>query len=268
MKKNERYGWAVPGDDGIQQSVLLDALEFDLSYQRDQTSEVNVLAIARAFRWDAFGVIVVMRRSDGRLFVVDGQHRVMAARRHGGITRVPAIVFESQGRDHEAAAFVALNTARKSVPALVKFKARALAGLQPESDIVDWARDNGYKFARSSGTPKAIDFPSVLCKSWLTDREAAKRALTVQDDLVGTDGLCGAIHKGIAWLEHNGIQCADHVQRLRHKGIGRAVLMKEMRKMFVESDTTSERTCGIAVLRVINHGLRNRIKTPKAGGSE
>jgi hypothetical protein len=142
--KVERYEWASTGDKGKSAVVNVNDLHIDTSYQRPEVSEKNTLATARLFNWSAFGTIVVMERSGGKKFIVDGQQRWLAAKRRG-IAEIPCRIFSSNGRDHEAQAFCQLNTNRTAVRVFVRFNARATAGFQPEETIQKWLAGVGWQ---------------------------------------------------------------------------------------------------------------------------
>jgi len=68
-------------------------MSVDARYQRDTASRRSqniIQKIAETFKWTRFGVVVVVK-IDARYFVIDGQHRVEAARLLG-IDRVPCVV--------------------------------------------------------------------------------------------------------------------------------------------------------------------------------
>jgi hypothetical protein len=87
--KIERYDWALPGDDGQFRCVPVHELKVDHSYQREQVSDSTILKIARDFSWSMFGVLIVMERTNGNLYVVDGQQRLAACIRRGDIEKAP-----------------------------------------------------------------------------------------------------------------------------------------------------------------------------------
>ena len=65
----------------------------DASYQRtfeSRTSQALVSRIAENFRWSAFQAVLAAKRGAGWV-IIDGQHRVEAARR-AGIEHVPAVI--------------------------------------------------------------------------------------------------------------------------------------------------------------------------------
>lgn len=106
-------------------------LTVDRSYQRSLESERSqqlVNRIAADFKWFAFQAILATRPpGQDTYLILDGQHRVEAARRVG-ITHVPAVVVEAATVAEQAAAFVRANLDRVAVTPYALFHARIAAG--------------------------------------------------------------------------------------------------------------------------------------------
>jgi hypothetical protein len=89
--------------------VPLSELVFDPAYQRpiERRGRANIEAIAAGFDWGRFSPLVVSRRADGTLAVIDGQHRAHAAALLG-FAQVPAMIVSLSLQD-EARAFAQIN---------------------------------------------------------------------------------------------------------------------------------------------------------------
>lgn len=103
-------------------------LRIDPAYQRDITSGPSqslIRKIAQHWNWDLCQPLVVARRRDltERLFVIDGQHRLEAARLRGDIEQLPCVIVEYASAADEAASFVHLNQQRRPLSAIDLFKA-------------------------------------------------------------------------------------------------------------------------------------------------
>lgn len=107
-------------------------LQVDPAYQRDldDSSRALIGRIARSWDWGLFQPLVVARRGDGRMFVVDGQHRLEAAKLRGDISQLPAVIFHPADAADEAAVFVELNQSRRPLTAYALYKAALAAGDQ------------------------------------------------------------------------------------------------------------------------------------------
>ena len=264
VDKVERYDWVKPDDNGRQCKVAVDELKVDHAYQRPEVSDKNTLAIARGFNWVAFNSIVVMERANGDKYVVDGQQRLLAALRRGDIREVPCVLFKSDGREHEARAFISLNVRRVNVPAVAKFNASVRAALNPEKPIADWLATIGLTVTESGKDMKGVDFPTALIRSWKLDMDNCKKAIAIQRDVNGTEPLHSVCHKGICWLLHNGIDVEEHADKLKRLG-GRSAMLRSVKTLEIETGAkASERGCGIGVLRLINHKRRgSKIAVPE-----
>ena len=132
-------------------------LVIDASYQRSVEagdSQMLIRRIAQHWNWDLCQPLVISRR-EGQLFVIDGQHRLAAARLRGDIAQLPCVVIDYASAADEAASFVHLNQQRRPLNQLDLFKAalasedanamaimaaleRASLALAPHTNVVSW----------------------------------------------------------------------------------------------------------------------------------
>ncbi len=120
----------VQGTLAVMQYCLPDQLEIDPRYQRsidNPESQALIAEIALNWHWGRAQVLAVSRR-EGRLFVVDGQHRLAAARLRGDIQQLPCLIEEFADVAEEAQLFNDLNDRRRPVSAIDKFRAALVAG--------------------------------------------------------------------------------------------------------------------------------------------
>jgi hypothetical protein len=123
-------------------------LAVDPKYQR--VAEKAVYArIASEWDWRLCAPLTISRRLDpAGLFVIDGQHRLEAARLRGDIPHLPCIISTFADLAEEAACFVDVNTKRRRISALDTFRAQ-LAACDPAVIRVDQlVRRSGLKIAR------------------------------------------------------------------------------------------------------------------------
>ena len=107
-----------------------DLLQVDQSYQRTLDTDASrtlVRGIAQHWNWDLCQPLVVARR-DGTLYVINGQHRLAAARLRGDIAQLPAVVVQYASAADEAASFVHLNQQRRPLTKIDLFKAAVASG--------------------------------------------------------------------------------------------------------------------------------------------
>lgn len=136
----------------------LDTLVVDPTYQRE-LDEARVENIAENFDPALLGTLEVSRRN-GKSAVFDGQHRLAALRKRGA-KDAPCLVHEGLSVPEEAVLFVNLQTKRKSLRPMDRFKARLVAGEDRAKTINMLARANGYTVT-DGGHPRQIGAVAAL----------------------------------------------------------------------------------------------------------
>jgi len=102
----------------------------DERYQRtleSRRSQKLIDLLVAKFRWAAFGSLLATDDGDGGWYVIDGQHRLEAARRLG-IAHVPASVLKNMTVEEAASSFVSANGSRVTVNQFALYHARLAAG--------------------------------------------------------------------------------------------------------------------------------------------
>jgi hypothetical protein len=169
------------------------ALSFDTRTQRSLIP-ARLKKLVAEFDVTHAGAITVSRR-DGRVFVIDGQHRVRAAMERGlGDTKALCHVWSGLSLEEEAAKFLALNDVR-SVSAIDKYEIGLVANDPACVGVRDILAKHGLRVAGRSGDgvvrcvskalalydrdPALLDSVClVLTESWGT-RQAAFEQLLV-----------------------------------------------------------------------------------------
>lgn len=152
MSRKPQYD-APKGSLPVLQYLSPAQLQVDATYQRsiENGQSRNLIAkIAREWNWDLCQVLVVSRRVSGGLFVVDGQHRLSAAKLRPDISQLPCVVATYASAQEEAAIFAKLNRQRTPLKALDIFKA-AVAGNDPEAcKLMSLISQAGLRLATST----------------------------------------------------------------------------------------------------------------------
>lgn len=105
-------------------------LLIDDTYQRSiegGASQKLITKIAVGWDWRLCLPLLVSRRG-GTLYVIDGQHRLEAARLRGDIPHMPVVVFDFDDLRAEADLFVQANRSRRTMSMLDDFHAAIAAG--------------------------------------------------------------------------------------------------------------------------------------------
>ena len=164
-----------------------DQLGVDPLYQRDLDARSRQLInrIAGSWDWNLFQPLVVARRDDGRLFVVDGQHRLAAARLRRDVMQLPCVIFASAAPAEEADVFVKLNQERRPLSAYALYNAALATGDEAAIALDTILRQTGWSFVGGADT-KALQ-PGQLnivgrVRRW-HGRNGDKRLRTVLDVL-------------------------------------------------------------------------------------
>ena len=95
--------------------------------------------------WDSMACspLVISRRLDGSLYVIDGNHRRVIAFEKG-ITSLPAMIFSELGREREADLYTKLGTVLGQTP-WTRFQSKLVAGDQAARAIIRIADTNGFE---------------------------------------------------------------------------------------------------------------------------
>ncbi|MGX7926479.1 DUF6551 family protein [Tsuneonella sp. HG094] len=133
----------------VLQFAMPGELAIDAAYQRSiaaSESQALIRRIAQHWNWDLCQPLVVSRRvipassTEGvgereQLYVIDGQHRLEAAKLRGDIAQLPCVIGSYACAADEAASFVHLNQQRRALNAMDLFRA-ALASEDPTASAI------------------------------------------------------------------------------------------------------------------------------------
>lgn len=137
--------------------VAVDRLKVDPVYQRAANTAQSrrlIVRMQKRWNWALCQPLVVARRLDGGLFILDGQHRYLGAIERGDIPHLPCVIIAGADHSTEAETFVALNTQRQSLSQGNIFNAMLSAGDEDAIRIGRLLEETGWRMARSSATNK------------------------------------------------------------------------------------------------------------------
>lgn len=141
------------------------SLKTDYSYQREPDQK-KIQKIASKWSDDRANIIHVSRRPDG-FYVIDGNHTRLAYASIGG-KEILCNIHDGLKPAGEAALFVELNTSQNKPNFNQILKAKAEAGIEPESSYIDLLKKVGAPYTLSKGSVNKIACHSALLQIYKT----------------------------------------------------------------------------------------------------
>jgi hypothetical protein len=273
VDKIARYKWTVRDERGVMEWIEKNKLSVDPIYQRT-VSEKKRSLIASNFSWVAFGALSVALRPDGRMFVVDGSHRLAAALSRSDIIEVPCVIFESRGDLlDEANGFLAINTARKPLEFLDKFNAMLVAKDPSAMKADELIRSAGYRCARGSAgdNGRVIRCLSELINGLKTNEDATCRVWPLAVELANGKAIHNRILGSLIWLESrmeagSGVTASEHWRKLVK--VGQDAILRSIADASALYGSGGTTVWAKAVLEVLNKGKRNRLFVKTGHGAD
>lgn len=187
------------------------SLQVDHAYQRmaeEPASKRLIKHIAENWDWRLCAPLTISDRAppEPGLYVIDGQHRLAAARLRGDITELPCIISKFDGIEDEARLFVALNSARRQVGEVEKFHARVASKDHYALAAKRVIEDSGLTVTRYTDAqfwkPLECGFPQVVERGIRNCENHAHFALEVLSKAYPTRALVRGreIFEGLVWL--------------------------------------------------------------------
>lgn len=160
------------GDPPTIEWIKVDRLSIDAVYQRSTDNDASrrlIASIAANFDWRLCAPLVVSRRPDGTLSVIDGQHRTVAAKMRADIPHMPCCVFNYSGPEEEARMFISANRARKPMNRLDDFHAALAAADEDALEIQRLVTEAGLSITRNTSSsawkPGEIAFTASIAST-------------------------------------------------------------------------------------------------------
>lgn len=137
------------------EQVPVDRLTVDPTYQRATDTAQSrriIVGMVKAWDWALCQPLVVSRRDDGALLILDGQHRHKGAVERGDIPFLPCTILSSLDHAGEARTFVELNTKRQRLSQSDVFHGMLAAGDPDAIAVQQMMEDTGWHIARHTNT--------------------------------------------------------------------------------------------------------------------
>lgn len=185
LDKVERPGWEIKDKKGSFAYISKHLLHIDHhNYQRDNISQSKLLDMAKKWSWVACAALVVAKRDDGTFWVIDGQHRYEAALRRDDIRDLPCLVFDMRGNiKAEAEGFLDVNTNRKSMQYIARFKAENTAEHEDAIFIKQLVEGSGRVIGADGNKRTVRCVGSLMAWSKRGHRDTLKRIWPLIDNL-------------------------------------------------------------------------------------
>lgn len=259
IDKVTRYNWKIRDEPGTLLNIDKNLLIINPEYQRE-ANLTKVLEFASNWSWISAGVIIVANR-DNVLWVIDGQHRVLAARKRVDIHKMPCVVFNTSSLKDEAMAFKDVNCNRKPVSSLAKY--HALIAAEDESALKVKSVLDGLGITPKSTATKAKEIKSVaLLMTRCSDnfnRFCVVMSLCSEmcDDMPIQEKLIDGLWYIDSYVE-NGLLDARLVKRI--KSIGARRLVDSATKASAFFAKGGAKVWAAGMIEEINKGLQNKFK--------
>ena len=250
-----RYHWTVKNAPGEFLLIPKQELEVDPAYQRERVSQRRLDQLCRTWDWIACGCLVVALREDNKWFVMDGQHRKLAADMRSDIQTLPCLVFETTGRREEAVGFLAINQGRVGVGCLDRYKAQLLAGDATAFALESIVRRTGHRFGPKASA-RTISCVQCLYNLVREDRERFERLWPLLVELHPDDPMTDAVITGLwmvdKWLAKENRTVTESPYREKLVALGGKGLNHEIRREIALIGQGGSRVNGCAIAKYLN----------------
>jgi len=255
LDKVTRYAWTMKNAPGEFLMIPKAELEVDHAYQRNRINQRRVDELCRTWDWIACGCLVVALREDNKWFVMDGQHRKLAADLRSDIENLPCLVFETTGRREEALGFLAINQGRMVVGSLDRYRAQLLAGDKTAFALESIVRSTGHRFG-DKASARTVSCVQCLYNLVLEDRERFARLWPLLAELHPDGPMTDAVIKGLwvvdKWLAKEGRTVTAAPYREKLVALGGAGLSNEIRREIALIGQGGSRVNGCAIAKYLN----------------
>jgi hypothetical protein len=181
VDKVARYGWELKDSPGKFEWIHKNDIGIDNSYQRSLIKE-RVTQLSSAWSWIACGALILAKRTDEYL-AIDGQHRLMAARRRSDISILPCLVFEATSVQEEAKGFLSVNSERKPITTAHRHKAMVVSGDPVAIEVQNTINQLGLSTTTDSKTPGHFGCLSWALRTAREDQAVFKMILSIASEI-------------------------------------------------------------------------------------
>jgi len=262
LDKIVHYGWKMIDERGACEWIDKGRLNVDYEYQRTKISKTRIAAIVSEWSWVACGCLVVGMRSDESLWVIDGQHRKLAADKRSDIVELPCMIFEGEPLG-EAKGFLQANLNRRPLTYLDKINAMVVAGDAVAIAVKRVVEDTGYRLA-AGGMPHTTGAVGCLYGMWTRNAAVAEKVWRLCVQIHSGAFIKQYILMGLFELEMRLIANAcgtsifdrHNVETLSASGV--AYLNEKITSAAQFHGNKAAKVCAIGITSVLNHRRTTR----------
>ena len=260
VDKITKYGWTLQDQPGTFKYLDKRHLIINDEYQRNATPG-KVRDLAKNWSWIACGAVTVALR-DGAYWVVDGQHRVLAAKKRSDITTLPCLVFATSDIAEEAQGFLNANANRKPVSAVAKHHAAVVAGDALAGRLQQVFDSSGVTLVdRNSNSP--TDFRAVaLARRLASDRfDLFSQVFKVTVSLAGSAGTMAheRLLAGLYYIARNVDGGFDQPRlQKRLEAVGARELLEAANRAAAFFARGGDKVFAAGMIEALNKGLQKR----------
>ncbi|MBN2840985.1 MAG: hypothetical protein JXP37_08540 [Coriobacteriia bacterium] len=250
--------------------LTLDQLTIDHRIQRP-LRPAHVSNIAEHLDFNALGILVVSRRNDGTIVVLDGQQRQAALRQKGydGRFSIQCEVHDGLTLAQEAELFLRYNRDRKAVDSLTIYKNRVQSG-DPVAVAIDLiVKECGLRVggSGSEGEVRAVSALEAVYKGYKLKQEqpqALRAALVAVTEAWGANArsLQGQIIEGIGKVfvrDGDAIDADNLIKKLAKYPGGADTLIGDARGRTRYNGKSVTDSVAAIIVDVYNKGRRSNV---------
>lgn len=203
VDKVSRYGWKIADQPGELAWLDKNVIKVDELYQRSLVNG-RVTSLSQNWSWIACGALIIAKRENS-YWAIDGQHRLMAAKRRSDITEIPCLVFQVSNIQEEAKGFIAVNSERKPISTKQQHKAKVVSGDETAKKVQAKIDELGLTTTTDSKTPGHFACFAWAMKTAKEDYDLFSTVLKVTAEICLKDGepVKHKLVQGFTYLHKN-----------------------------------------------------------------
>ena len=260
VSKRVHFGWTLADAPGEFAMLPKNKLHVDPSYQR-KPKEAKVNELASKWSWIACGAITVALRQDCEWYVMDGWHRVLAARKRDDIRDLPCLVFVVENKPQEAQGFLNTNTNRRPPGAVDKLNAQLTTGDKAALVVKELADASGRSVSAASG-PSNFGAVGIAMRLVEDDEETFRHIWPIVVELCAGHSIHQNLLMGMWHLQRSteeDLMSARWKKRILETGyMAIRTSISETAAYFGAGK--SYKVCAIGIAKAINKGLRKPLQ--------